>query len=401
MGTQQLQKRWPRWAHLLAVWLMVAGVLAGSSLMAQPARALIEPFNPTFIITDEEFNDASAMSCEQIQGFLNERSGILKGYVDPSNGKYASRIVCEQAAVFSINPRLILIMIQKEMRLLTETEPDERQIAWAAGCGPGWDSTAGFATQVECLARTLRKRFDNAKLGESVDGVAPFNRATMALYRYTTHVDGNEDLWKIWTRYFAGSSGTAPAWVSASPPLAPIAVAPVVAVQSNVGGAVASVSAILVDSQALETTPPLTANSTCRSGWAVGSKGMGGHHLVTPNVANQADSTNAATWRPTIATAGAYRVQVFVPNRTKINWTCGDIEAKYDTTHAVYVIQHRDGVATYAVNQEPLHDAWVDIGTYYFDAGTTGSVTLSDYTGEPANSRWVSFDEAKFEWVSP
>ena len=393
----QLQKRLPQWTHALVIWLAVAGVLAGSCLVAQPANALVEPFNPIYIITDEEFNDASSMSCGQIQAFLNDRSGILKSYVDPANGKWASQIVCEQAAAFNVNPRLLLIMLQKEMRLLTETEPDERQIAWAAGCGPGWDSTAGFATQMECLARTLRKRFDNAQLGKSVDGIAPFNRATLALYKYTTHADGNEDFWKIWTRYFAGSSGSGPAWVSASPPPVPVAPAPVVAI-GNIGGAI---EPIIVDSRNLETTPALTANSTCRSGWAVGTHGMGGHHLVTPNVETQAESTNVATWRPTISVAGAYRVQVFVPNRTKIDWPCGSVTAKYDTTHATYVVQHRDGVNSYSVDQEPLHDDWVDVGTYYFDVGTAGSVSLSDYTGEPTGSRWVSFDEARFEFVSP
>ena len=287
MGTQHGRRRWPRLVHALVIWLVMAGVLAGLSLTARPARALVEPFNPVFIITDEEFNDAAAMSCDQIQAFLNERSGILKGYVDPANGKWASQIVCEQAATFGINPRLILVMIQKEMRLLTETEPDARQIAWAAGCGPGWDDTAGFATQVECLARTLRKRFDNAQLGESVDGVAPFNRATFALYKYTTHVDGNEDFWKIWTRYFAGSSSgvSTSVWVNSAPAPAPapapdVRVVPAASVANNVGGAV---EPILVDSRNLETTPALTANSTCRSGWAVGTKGMGGHHLATPD----------------------------------------------------------------------------------------------------------------------
>ena len=396
--------------HGLVVWLAVIGILVGASLPTRPVAALVEPFNPVFIITDEEFNDAAAMSCDQIQAFLNERTGILKTYVDPVNGKYASQIICEQAVTFGINPRLILVMIQKEMRMLTETEPDERQIAWSAGCGPGWDSTAGFTNQIECVARTLRKRYDNAELGGSVDGIAPFNRATLALYRYTTHVDGNEDFWKIWTRYFAGSGNSAnmPAFtISSAPPASPpaesapattAAAAPAAAAAPSVGGAVET---IIVDSRNLELTPALNTDSACRSGWAVGTRGMGGHHLATPNVAEPGNSTNAATWRPTIAVAGIYRVSVFVPNRVKLDWACGDMPAKYDTTHATYTVQHRDGVTSYAVNQEPLHDEWVSLGTYYFDVGTAGSLTVSDLTGEPDNSRWVSIDEAKFEWVQP
>ena len=350
-------------------------------LLPSSAHALVEPFNPDFFITDEEFNDANAMTCEQVQGFLNERKGILKSYVD--EGKLAAQIICEQASTFSVNPRMLLTMMQKEMGLLTDPTPNPGALNWATGCGPGWDSTKGFATNLECGARTLRKYFDKATPGTPINGSTPANRATAALMKYNESVSGSQDFWNIWTRYFDNTVGNGPSNVNAT----------------STGEVLTP--PIIVDSKGLETMPPLKPNSTCRSGWAVGVKGLGGHHIATPNVATAAESTNVAIWRPSIARAGAYRVSIYVPNRAKLDWGCGGITAVWDTTNAQYQIKHRDGVTAYAINQQPLGDAWVDIGTYYFNAGTDGYVKISDLTGEPSNTRWVSMDEAKFEWVQP
>jgi hypothetical protein len=362
-------------------WALLCYSLVFSfSVSAQPTQALIEPFNPTYFITDEEFNDANAMSCGQVQEFLSARSGILKNYND--GGKAAAQIICEQASAFSVNPRLLLTMMQKEMGLLTDPSPTPGALNWALGCGPGWESTKGFATNVECGARTLRRGFDRAALGTEVGGTVPLNRASFALMKYNERVSGSETFWKIWTRYFPNSVGGGPASVVAA-----------------VTGEVMS-PVIVVDSKRVETVPPIKPNTTCRSGWGIVSDAATNKHLIaTPNVATQAESTNAAVWRPTILRTGIYRVSVFVPSRGPIPWACGKLAAVYDTTRATYEIKHRDGVTIYAINQEPIHDGWVELGTYYFAAGTEGYVKVSDVTGEPANSRWVSIDEAKWEWV--
>lgn len=362
--------------HAFALRLAIAALLtAAISLDARTAardsaRALVEPFDPAFIISDEEFNDPAAMSCEQIQAFLNERRGILSRYAD--GGRPAAQIICDNAARFGLNPRLLLVMMQKEMGLLTDPNPSAGALDWAMGCGPGWSSTRGFANNIECGARTLRRNYDRPGLGEEViDGVVPANRATLALYRYTRHVAGNRDLWRIWTSYFPGSRAS-------GLPLE-----------------------IYVDSRDVELVPPLKGEPACRYGWTIGNRGRGGHHLATPNVAAERESTNAVIWRPNLPREGAYRVFVFIPDRTALTWPCGAIGATLDTTNARYTIVHRDGVTTYAINQAPIHDGWVELGSYYFAAGTAGYVQLSDVTGEPNSTRWVSIDEVKFVWLQP
>jgi len=345
--------------------VLVLGVLMMLFLLPGRAQALVEPFDPTLIITDEEFNDAYAMSCDQIQSFLSERSGVLKGYYD--GDKSAAQHICEQANRYSINPRLLLVLIQKEQALLSDNSPSDYALNWAAGCGPGWDSTRGFGTQMECVARTLRKRFDTSSLGTAVDGVVPVNRGTLALYRYTSHVWGNQDFWKIWTRYFPNSS--------AGPPP----------------------TEIVVDSRFIETKPAL--KDDCRKGWVVGARGSGGHQFATPNVASNAESTNSAIWRPRIPRAGVYQVSVFIPNRDPLYWGCGGDSPTWDTSHARYTVKHRDGETVYEVDQAPLHDDWVVVGAYYFNPGSDGYVKLTDVTGEPTSSRYVSFDEVKFVYM--
>jgi hypothetical protein len=339
-----------------------------SQFSVRVARALVEPYDPAYIITDDEFNDAGAMSCDQIQAFLNERKGVLKTY--SVDGKSAALVICENAGRFNINPRIMLVMMQKEMGLLTDTQPTEGALNWAMGCGPGWASTKGFAINVECGARTLRRNFDRPGFGsETIEGVTPANRGTLALYRYTEHVVGNKDFHKIWTSYFPGSAA------SGIPP------------------------EIFVDSKTLELTPAIKAEPSCRYGWATGKKARGNHLIVTPNVATLSESTNKAIWRANLPREGIYRIFAFIPDRDAIVWACTSVAARLDTTQATYTIKHRDGISRYAINQAPLHDQWVELGSYYFVPDGENTVTLSDLTGEQSGTRWVVYDDLKFVWV--
>jgi len=343
-------------------------VLALASGAARPAAALVEPFNPAYVISDDEFNDAGAMTCDQVQAFLSDRKGVLKGLV--VDGKRASQIVCENAATFAINPRVLLVMMQKEMGLLTDPTPNPGALNWALGCGPGWEATKGFAVNVTCGAKTLRTYFDKAGLGqESHEGVWPANRATLALFRYTEHVQGNHDFFDIWTSYFPHTAA------SVIPP------------------------DIIVSSLALELSPVVKAEPSCRYGWVTTTTAHGSHLVATPNASSGADSTNTAVWRPAIPRAGAYRIYAFIPDHAALPWACGALAAVVDTTRATYTIKHRDGLTQYSINQAPLQDQWVELGSYYFPAGTQSTITLSDLTGELGNTRWVVFDDLKLVWA--
>lgn len=355
--------------------LLLQAVVLALTTMAFPntTNAMVDGYDPTYLISDQEFTDAYAMSCSEIQGFLDGQKGILKSLVEGERS--AAQHICANAVQFGINPRLLIVMLQKEMRMITDPNPDGKQIDWAAGCGPGWDSTRGFGNQMICVAKTLRRNFDRPYVTGSIDGVVPANQGTLALYRYTTHVQGNRLFWRIWTDWFpdAAASGAR-------------------------GGAALPDGEIIVDSRSVELTPqPAAGEPACNYGWAINPAGRNGHHLLTPAVRTQNESTNFAVWRPNLLTPGRYRVYAFIPAHTgKVPWSCSPIPARNDTRNAIYLVQHRTGIARVAIDQSPLFDAWADLGAYDFDAGAASYVLVSDLTGEPSASTWVSIDDMKF-----
>jgi hypothetical protein len=76
--------------------------------------------------------------------------------------------------------------------------------------------------------------------------------------------------------------------------------------------------------------------------------------------------SNTATFTPDLPQAGNYDVYAW--------WTSHSNRA----TNAPYTINYSSGSDVVRVNQETGGGGWTYLGTYYFDAGTGGSVVLSD-----------------------
>jgi hypothetical protein len=73
-----------------------------------------------------------------------------------------------------------------------------------------------------------------------------------------------------------------------------------------------------------------------------------------------------ATFTPDLPQAGTYDIYAW--------WTAGPARA----TNAPYTINHSGGSDVVLMDQEQGGGGWTYLGTYYFDAGTEGSVELSD-----------------------
>ncbi len=190
-----------------------------------PARAF--DFNPNFVISDAEMVDTESMSEAEIAAFLNAY-GTLDGRtfedVDGTTRR-PSTIVSSAARRNGISPRVILVMLQKEQSLVTDTTPTDDQLDWALGYGIcdncNHNSAAaqrfrGFAKQINSATLQLSQGYlaDLASAGETVMGfgpgitatiddvdVTPSNNATAALYTYTPHTHGNlmfATLWQAW-----------------------------------------------------------------------------------------------------------------------------------------------------------------------------------------------------------
>ncbi len=129
--------------------------------------------------------------------------------------------------------------------------------------------------------------------------------------------------------------------------------------------------------------------------WYSAACGYDGHTFYTYATDSQEESTNSATWRPKIAETGRYRVLVSIPQG------CGlSANPPYASNQSRYQITSADGKRITDPIDQNTDDAWIDLGTYTFNAGTDGAVELYDLTGEPYSERKVVFfDTIKWERV--
>ena len=86
-------------------------------------------------------------------------------------------------------------------------------------------------------------------------------------------------------------------------------------------------------------------------------------------------------WRPSIPTAGYYSVSVYYPQGTN------------RAVDAPYTVHHVSDSSVHIVNQQTGGGQWNTLGSYYFVAGTSGRVTLSNDAGENV----VIADAVRFE----
>ena len=169
--------------------------------------------NPDTVISEANFRDYKSMTVGDIQTFLDNQPGILKGYrTRDHNGnvRFASEMIGEAAVAFRINPKVILVKLQKEQSLLNKASPSQRALDWATGCGKADSRTflqyQGFGNQIWWGAQKLDK---NSKpwhpgIKLTIDGgaVYPTNAATYSLYKYTPHIRGTTSFWMLYWRYF-------------------------------------------------------------------------------------------------------------------------------------------------------------------------------------------------------
>ena len=77
-------------------------------------------------------------------------------------------------------------------------------------------------------------------------------------------------------------------------------------------------------------------------------------------------ATASVEWRPNIATSGWYDVATYY------------VEGTNRADNAPYTVHHASGSSTVFVDQQTNGGLWISLGTYFFDAGTTGYVELTN-----------------------
>ena len=207
----------------------IALVLLQISLLAGALPAHAADFDASYILSDKDLVSTDVPSGFS-QAFLESRgAGIARMTFPDLDGsmKKPGDIIDYYARLFSVNPRYLLALIQKEQSLVTDRSPSQCQIDWATGykrpdgstCENSWQYK-GFTSQIVGAAAFVQC-FYNDETGDkcgskrtwgyfpgsviSIDGqtVIPGNVATALLYTYTPHVHGNQNLVKLWSGWFS------------------------------------------------------------------------------------------------------------------------------------------------------------------------------------------------------
>ena len=199
-------------------------------------------FDPGYIISDFQMGNYSSMTEAEIQAFLVSKNSCDNTDVNLYNemtaayspnytwhfdnghfvclaeelfgdgevigsGETAAHIIWQTAQDYKINPQVLIVLLQKEQGLITDTYPNSRQYRVATGYGcpdtaPCSEKYYGFKNQIRKAAELFRTVLDggwtNYLLGNNYVQYNPDkgcggsivnikNLATSALYRYTPY----------------------------------------------------------------------------------------------------------------------------------------------------------------------------------------------------------------------
>ncbi len=193
------------------------------TFLLTPISPLLAEFNPNFIISDAELTDYDSMHMGQIQNFLENKDSYLATYVDPAIRITSAQAIYDSARLHKINPKYILVLLQKEQSLIEDGSPTQDQLDWATGYGicdsckktdAKVQKYKGFVSQVDWGGGGTRYYFDHADKFKyqtnqtfTIDNqlVTIANDATRALYTYTPHIHGNQNFYSIWQDWFSTS----------------------------------------------------------------------------------------------------------------------------------------------------------------------------------------------------
>lgn len=202
-------------------------LLVPQSLFAQAALQEDFIFDPNLLASDEQMLDTYSTTKTEVAFWLEQGSLAQLQTTDVHGStRSALDIIWNASQEFGINPRFLLVLLQREQSLVEDDHPTQDQLDWAMGyavcddCAksdPRIQKFKGFGNQVHYAAKRIRESylddldtrgFTETGLGPgiatTIDGIAviPANRATAVLYTYTPHLHGNKNFVRIWGRWF-------------------------------------------------------------------------------------------------------------------------------------------------------------------------------------------------------
>lgn len=223
----------------LVIAAIIVASLASTLAYHITHAASLASWNPGLVITDDIFTNSGSLNPTQIQAFLESKVpncdtwgtqpsefgggtraqwGTAHGYPPPytclkdyvENGLNSANIIYNSAQQYQINPEVLIVLLQKEQGLVTDTWPLSVQYRTATGYGCPDSSVCdsqyyGLTNQIQWAAKMYRAIENasptwytpylvgnnyiqyNPNSGCGGTNVNIANRATQALYNYTPY----------------------------------------------------------------------------------------------------------------------------------------------------------------------------------------------------------------------
>lgn len=257
---------------IIAIAAVITATITGVALLQDTSQAAdLSKFDPGNIMSDAVMSDKNSMNVQQIQAFLDSKNRCnntnihmaswypnLKYTIkdgkfvcmakDTFDGQSAAQVIWQVSQDYGINPQFLIVLLEKEQGLVTDTWPNHRQYQTATGYGcpdtAACDSKYfGLKNQLQNAASLFRTvlngGWSNYPVGQTYVQYHPNswcggsfiniqNRATSALYRYTPYQPnpsalaagygtgdscgayGNRNTYALFTDWFGSS--TQPRW---------------------------------------------------------------------------------------------------------------------------------------------------------------------------------------------
>jgi murein DD-endopeptidase MepM/ murein hydrolase activator NlpD len=122
---------------------------------ASPAASA--PGQPAPFFDDRRFTYEPGFYAPQIQAFLDTQPGTLKGlsFVVGERRHSFAEVLTGQASYFSVNPKVILALLELQSRTLSTASPASDQLGWAMGYRGENGNRRGLTSQVRWAVKQL------------------------------------------------------------------------------------------------------------------------------------------------------------------------------------------------------------------------------------------------------
>lgn len=253
------------------VAVLTIGLVSWFHFQSRSQAADMSKFNPGNIMSDAVMSNRNTMTVQQIQTFLDSKNPCNNRNIHMAdwyphlnynirdgrfvcmaqerfNGKSAAQIIWQAGQDYNINPQVLIVLLEKEQGLVSDTWPNHVQYRTATGFGcpdtaPCEAQYFGLENQLRLAANLFRTVLNggwsnypvgntfvqyhpNASCGGTTVNIQ--NRATSALYRYTPYQPnqaalnagygtgnscssyGNRNFWALFSDWFGSPTSTTP-----------------------------------------------------------------------------------------------------------------------------------------------------------------------------------------------